>query len=179
MIDLEELRKFHTERREKKVAVTCEKSPTPMVWLDSSLLIDFAKIANKENIEKARASKLSRLREVVRAAVRAEKLICPEWDQSLEFEGKRLERQIRRIVSDLACGACCVPHVGVQDKQIIYGLKAYLALADEIHIPASIHFSTDPKSAVREAIRSGFIVDVDMPKPTEWIAKADDNRRSS
>src|SRR6266700_1594768 len=94
MQNIEELRKFHTQRLERQVAVTCDKSAARMLWLDSSVFIDFAKIENKENVEQAKASMLSRLRTVVRKAVRAEKLICPEWDQVLEFEGKRLESQI-------------------------------------------------------------------------------------
>jgi hypothetical protein len=173
MLDIEKLRSFHTQRREKKISVTWEKSPVPMLWLDTSVLIDLAKIANKERIEDTRSAKLSRLKEIVRAAVRAGKLICPEWDQSLEFEGRRLEPQIRRIVVDLSCGVHCATYIEVQDKQIIQGLKAYLAFDEAIHIPAAIHFHGDPASAIREAIRNGFIVDANMPKPAEWIARAE------
>jgi hypothetical protein len=114
--ELEELRKFHIDRRSAtQIAATCEKSPVPMVWLDSSILIDFAKIAADEPIDKLRAKNLSRLPGIIRAGVRAQRLICPEWDQSLEFEGKRLERQIRRIVSDLACDAHCVTYTALHD----------------------------------------------------------------
>jgi hypothetical protein len=91
MSEIGELRYFHTERRERCVTVTCEKSPVPMLWLDSSVLIDLAKIDNKESIDRLRAKKLSTLKELARCLVRAEKLVCPEWDQSLEFEGKRLD----------------------------------------------------------------------------------------
>jgi hypothetical protein len=179
MLDFEELRAFHTERRAKNVTVTCEKSLVPMVWLDSSILIDFAKVANHEKIGESRTIKLSRLKETIYKAVREERLICPEWDQSLEFEGRRLEHQIRRIVSDLSCGAHSVTYVGVQDKEIARGLKAYLAFADDIHIPSSIFFHGSPAARVREAKQNGFIVDVDMPKPPEWIAKAERNRSDS
>lgn len=173
MAEIDELRKFHTERRQRSVAVTCDKSPAPMLWLDSSILIDLAKIDNNENIEKGRALKLSRLRNAARKAVRAEKLICPEWDQSLEFEGKRLERQIRRIITDLSCGAHCVPYAGIEDQQIARGLKAYITLAESIHIPARVHFYGDPASRIRESTQTGLIVEVNMPKPAEWIAKAE------
>jgi hypothetical protein len=169
---IDEIRKFHSERRDRTVSVTCEKSSVPMLWLDSSVLIDFAKIQKGENIERARAAKLSRLRQVARKAVRAEKLVCPEWDQALEFEGKRLEPQIRKIVSDLSCGAHCIPYYGVKDHQVSHGLKAYLAMADFIHIPASIHFYEDPASVVRQAKRDHCIVEADIPKPAEWITKA-------
>ena len=41
---IERLRRYHTERREQRVSVTFEKSPVPMLWLDTSVLIDLAKI---------------------------------------------------------------------------------------------------------------------------------------
>jgi hypothetical protein len=172
MLDTADLRQFHTERRERKVTVICEKSSLPMLWLDSSVLIDFAKVDNKENLDKVRVTKLTRLRTLTRKAVRAGKLICPEWEQSLEFEGKRLERQISRVISDLSCGAHCVPHAGVKDQQILRGLKAYLSLAESVHIPAHIHFYRDPAKAVSEAIETGLIVEAEMPKPRQWLEKA-------
>ena len=174
---LKALQRFHTERREKAVSVTFEKSVPPMVWLDSSVFIDLAKIANDENVEPKRAKSLRRMREVVRKAVRSDLVICPEWDQALEFEGKRLEHSIRRIVSDLACGARCVPYGGVKDQQFIAGLKAYLAAADSVHIPRQIYFERDPLKSVQESKRQGYIVEVDMPKPAEWLLRADENRR--
>jgi hypothetical protein len=178
MLNIEELKKFHFERQQVKVAVSCDKSSVPMLWLDSSILIDFAKIENGENIEQTRASRLSRLRTVAWKAVRAETLICPEWDQALEFEGKRLEPQIRRIASDLSCGAGCVPYEGVKDLQIECGLEAYLAMAESVRIPAMIHFYGDPASTVRSAKRNRVIMQANMPKPREWIAKAENDKQA-
>ena len=77
-MNLQELRQFHTSRREKSVVVTIEKSTNRMLWLDTSVLVDFAKIEKGENIEPVRAKLLTRLRAVVRHAVREEKLVCPE-----------------------------------------------------------------------------------------------------
>jgi hypothetical protein len=173
MLNIEDLKRFHTERRERKVTVTCAKNIVPVLWLDSSVFIDLAKIENRENIERNRASKLSHLRIVARKAVRAEKLVCPEWDQALEFEGKRLEQQIRRIVSDLSCGACCASYWEAKDQQIVYGLEAYISMAESIHIPAKVHFHEDPTLTMREAKQNRYIVQADVPKPPNWIAKSE------
>lgn len=172
-MNLQELRQFHTLRREKSVVVTVEKSTTPMLWLDTSVLVDFAKIDKGENIEPVRAKLLKRLRSVACHAVREEKLVCPEWDQENEYEAKRLEADIRRIVSDLSCGARCIPYAGVKDQQILIGMRAYLAAVDAMHIPADIHFYKNPLEAVREAKRNHYIVECEMPKPREWIEKAE------
>ena len=144
-----------------------------MLWLDTSVLIDFAKIEKGENVEPIRSKRLTRLRSVVRKAVFAEKLVCPEWDQSNEYEAKRLEDDIRRIVSDLSCGAHCIPYAGVKDKQIAIGIEAYIAAAETMHIPADIHFYRAPLKVVQEAKRARYIIESDMKKPVEWINKAD------
>jgi hypothetical protein len=91
-MNLQELRQFHTSRREKSVVATIEKSTTPMLWLDTSVLVDFAKIEKGENIEPVRAKRLTSLRSVVRQAVRDEKLVCPEWDQDNEYKPSDLKR---------------------------------------------------------------------------------------
>lgn len=171
-MNLQELQQFHTARREKSVAVTIDKSTTPMLWLDTSVLVDFAKIEKGEKIEPGRAKLLTRLRSVVRRAVREEKLVCPEWDQENEYEAKRLETEIRRIVSDLSCGARCIPYAGVKDREILIGMEAYLCAVDAMHIPANIHFYRDPLEAIREAKRTHYIVECEMPKPIEFIEKA-------
>jgi len=172
-MDLAESQKYHTSRREKTVTVTIEKSKTPMVWLDTSVLIDFAKIEKSEKVEPIRAERLTRLRTLVRKAVREENVVCPAWDQENEFEAKRLEAEIRTVVSDLSCGAHCIPFAGVKDQQIAIGIKAYIASADTMHIPANIHFYDDPLKTVREAKLSRFIVESEMSKPKEWIDKAE------
>ncbi len=171
-MNLAELQRFHTSRREKTVTVTTEKSTAPMLWLDTSVLVDFAKIEKGEQVEKLRAKRLTRLRKVVRQAVRDEKLVCPEWDQTNEYEAKRLEADIRRVVTDLSCGAHRIPYAGVKDQQILIGMRAYLAAADSMHIPADIHFYDHPLKAVREAKQNRYIVEAQMHKPREWIEKA-------
>jgi hypothetical protein len=171
--ELQELQQFHTSRREKSVVVTIEKSTTPMLWLDTSVLVDFAKVEKGEKIDPVRAKLLTRLRAVVRHAVREEKLVCPEWDQDNEYEAKRLEADIRRVVSDLSCGAHCIPYAGVKDQQVLIGMRAYLDAVDAMHIPANIHFYRDPLEAIREAKRNRYIVECEMPKPVEFIEKAE------
>jgi hypothetical protein len=172
-MEIAESQKYHTSRREKNVTVTIEKSRTPMLWLDTSVLLDFAKIEQAENVESVRAKRLTRLRAVARKAVREERLVCPAWDQENEFEAKRLEAETRRIISDLSCGAHCVPFAGVKDQQIAIGLQAYIAAADAMHVPAEIHFYDDPQKAVQKAKRTRIIIESKMPKPKEWIDKSE------
>jgi hypothetical protein len=45
-----------------------------------------------------------------------------------------------------------------------------------MHVPADIHFSSDPVEAVREAKRNGYIVDTESPRVAEWIEKAKNDK---
>jgi len=171
-MNIKESQEFHSERRGRTVTATIEKSKTPMIWLDTSVLIDFAKIRVGENIEPVRAQRLKRLWSAVRKAIRSEKLVCPEWDQAHEFESDRFGKLLPGIVSDLSCGAHCQAYAGVKDQQIFIGLKAYIAGADTMHVPASIHFEEDPLEVVREAKKTGYIIDAETPRVTEWLEKA-------
>jgi hypothetical protein len=65
-MNLEESKQFYSSRRDKVVTVIIEKSRIRMLWLDTSVLIDFAKIQLRENTEPVRARHLTRLRSVVR-----------------------------------------------------------------------------------------------------------------
>jgi hypothetical protein len=176
-LPLEELRTYHTDRREMNVAVTCEKSPVPLLWVDTSVYMDLAKMDNGENIEKMRATKLSRLRQVVRKAVREERLVCPRWDQKEEYEGKRLQDEIRRVAADLGCGATGLAQIGVKDREINIALHAYRDKATALEIPAKIFFSRDPIQDVRVTLDSKFIVDVAAEKPAELLAKSEADKK--
>jgi hypothetical protein len=173
---IEELRRYHTERREQAVTVTCEKSPVPMLWLDTSVLIDLAKIENGENIDAIRAAALTELRNKIEQLGVRQKLICPEWDQSTEFEGKRLEKEINEISARIALGAHCVPYQGVKDEQMRLGTTEYRANSGRIDIPWAVHFYGDPRSRVAETISQGFVIVSELEKPEEWIQKSDRDR---
>lgn len=174
--DFTELRQFHTARQNAKVAVTIEKSPSPMLWLDTSVFIDLARAQNGERTEPNRLKRLQRLYSVARKAIRDERLVCPEWDQVDETEGKPLAERIQRLVSDLSCGAHCAPYGLLKERQGSIGLRAYVEHGSAIHIPAKIHFSQDPLDAIRWTKKNNLIIEADMPTPQEWINRADLNK---
>lgn len=174
--EIERLRRYHTERREQKVTVTFEKSPLPMLWLDTSVLIDLAKIDKREAIEPARVARLTKLRSTVQRLIVGRKLICPECDQDNEFEGKRLEDEINAIILMFALGARCQPHQGAKDAQIRLGTLGYRAMTGTIHVPWTTFFYGDPRAAVAETLKLGVVIDPGLKKPKDWIDRADLNK---
>jgi hypothetical protein len=174
--EIERLRRYHTERREQKVTVTFEKSPLPMLWLDTSVLIDLAKIDKREAIDPGRVARLTKLRSTVQRLTLDRKLICPECDQDNEFEGKRLEDEINAIVLMLALGARCQPYQGVKDAQIWLGTLAYRAMTGTVHVPWTTCFYGDPREAVAETLNLGVVIDPGLKKPKDWIDRSDCNK---
>ena len=175
-IDHTELRQFHTARQNSSVAVTIEKSTAPMLWLDTSVFIDLARAKDGERTEPTRQKKLERLYAIARRAIRNERIVCPEWDQSDETEGKPLADRIQRLISDLSCGAHCATYGLLKDRQASIGMRAYIGSDSSIRIPAKIHFSQDPLEAIRWAKKHNLIIEADIPTPQAWIDKADLNK---
>jgi hypothetical protein len=52
-------------------------------------------------------------------------------------------------------------------------------MAESIHIPAKVHFHEDPALTVREAKQSRYIVQADVPKSPNWIAKSERDKRAT
>ena len=171
----QELAAFHADRRARTVTVTCEKSSVPMLWLDSSILIQCGKL---NELEKPLAAKLSRLLDVVRSAVREGRLVCPEGEQGSEFEGRRLADKIRSVASSVSFGARAASPGRVTDQLVLRGLTAYIAGASVVHVLANDFLYTDPSRNVSEALQSGFIIDVETEPTAEWIASQDQSRQS-
>lgn len=174
--EIEQSRRYHTERREQNVAVTFDKSPVPMLWLDTSVLIDLAKVEKGEAIESGRATRLTKLRLTAQRLGIERKLICPECDQDNEFEGKRLEDEVNAVVLLLALGAHCQPYQGVKDSQIGIGTVAYRAMSGTVHVPWTAYFYGDPREAVAETLNLGVVIDPGLKKPKDWIDRADGNK---
>ena len=111
-----------------------------MLWLDTSVLIDLAKIDKREAIEPGRVARLMKLRSTVQRLTVGRKLTCSECDQDNKFEGKRLEDEINTIILMFALGARCQSHQGVKDAQIRVGTLGYGAMTDNVHVLWTIFF---------------------------------------
>jgi hypothetical protein len=171
------LRQFHSDRREQQITITCEKCPVPMLWLDTSVFVDLAKIETGEiGADNPRHQPLTTLRGLVETKVQERKLVCPESDQVSEVEGRRLEDQIKGIMTSLSSGVRCIPSAGVKDRLMQLGIRAYVAKAPSIHVTLDAFFREDPAETVADAHARGFIIVPRFRKPAELLKRAEDNR---
>jgi hypothetical protein len=176
--EIEELRRFHAARREKQVAVTFEKSPVPMLWLDTSIFIDLAKIERGEALEQPRVKLLTTLKNLVLHLVYEGKLVCPEWHQSVEVEGGRLEEEIKSILSSFASGVRCVPHTGIKDHLMQLGMKSYLDASASLDSPGRVFFYDDPETRMKQVRESRYLIRTNFRKPGEWVQRTKDTKQS-
>ena len=76
---MDELGKYHQERLNQQITVTCDKCPVPMLWLDTAIYIDLAKIEVGERTQSdPRHNLLITLREIVLSKVEEGSLSAPK-----------------------------------------------------------------------------------------------------
>jgi hypothetical protein len=93
---MDELGKYHQEKLNQQITVTCDKCPVPMLWLDTAIYIDLAKIEVGERTHSdPRHNLLTTLREIVLRKVEEGSLSAPEGEQATEIEGERLGERVR------------------------------------------------------------------------------------
>jgi hypothetical protein len=173
------LRQFHAERQQRQITVTCGKCSVPMLWLDTSIFIDLAKVgAGEIPQDNARHQILTNLKHLIATKVEEGKLVCPESEQELEIEGRRLEGEIKNIMTSLSSGVRCIKNIGVKDYLMQVGIKAYLEIADSVHVEGGSFFRDDPAETVKQAHARGFIIKPTFHKPDEWLKRAGDNRHT-
>lgn len=147
----------------QNINIKIEKSPIPLIWIDTSVIISIAKAVNGENIQSK--EKYLYLYEKIKELTKNEKIICPKADQYEEIEiGGRLEKECRKIQQQLAVGIKVMHRLGIQDHLIAVFMKAYIDSEEEIILNFEDIFYKNPIKELRENIASGFTVDVHMPK---------------
>jgi hypothetical protein len=177
--EIEAIRQYHHERLHRQIAVTCDKCPVPMLWLDTSIFIDLAKIEAGEIAPgEPRHTLLTTLKEIVLRKVEEGKLICPQSEQGGEVERERLEQQVLNIMAMFSSDVHCISPVGVKDHLMQLGMNAYREMAGTLHIPSLPFFYGDPVQTVRKAQARGFTVRVNMRKPDEWFQRTADAKQA-
>ena len=87
------------------IKINIEKSPIPLVWLDTSIIIKIAKLKSGERIDNLEKNRMQYLYNVIKTKTKKKKLLCPSADQNEEIEiGGRLEKECIEIQTELSLG---------------------------------------------------------------------------
>ena len=143
--------------------VISEKPAVHTLWLDTSVVIKFTKIARGEGLQQIEIDRLTRLRNLVQELVPAGKLLCPQADQEEEYVAERLDREVHGDFLVLSLGIGMRHRQGIFDWQAQLGMKAYVQQADSIHVSLDSYFYSNPveelgKARQRNIVIGGYLI---------------------
>ncbi|MBP6889609.1 MAG: hypothetical protein KBC19_03415 [Candidatus Moranbacteria bacterium] len=149
--------------------IVIKKSPVPLIWIDTSVIITLARIKNGEKIDDAVKEKYLYLERKISDLVKQSKLICPKADQYEEIEGGRLEKECRGIQQRLSVGVKLIHRLGIEDHLILLFMEAYIKNADSVTLNYEDIFYENPVEELKENLESRFTVDVHSSKPQDML----------
>jgi len=156
-----------------KVRINIIKSKIPIMWIDTSLIINLVKLEEGEissnNSEKER---LNKLHELLNQKVSEKKLLCPRGDQEEEIIlGRRLIDESRGTQVSLSLGIRFKHRNSIQSTQIDQFMRAYISEEKEIVLDYKDAFNKDPIKQLDELGK--FIITVDFGVTEEDIIEAE------
>lgn len=152
------------------IKIYIEKSPIPLVWVDTSIIIFLAKLKVGEKLDDQLKEKIQFLYDSIIEGRRKKKLLCPRADQAEEFEtGERLENECKKIQADLSLNIAMKHRFSVEDFCVKTFMKAYIEDTKEINLSYRNLFHEDPLEELDEKSKQKFIVRVEFPTPKNII----------
>ncbi len=147
-----------------------EKSPIPLIWLDSSIIIHMAKSKAGEKIDEELKERVDYLYDTIRKFTRERKLLCPCAEQEEEFElGGRLEKECRDVQTALSLGISTNHRVEIEDYLIRVCMKAYIEKTEVMNLNYKDIFRKNPIKEMDDRLKETFIVNVHFPKSNTFI----------
>lgn len=141
------------------VSIKIEKSPVPIVWLDTSIITNMTvHKANPNQLDKTQQVRIGQLYELVRSASRAGRIICPLAEQEMEVWAGRDEWL--DTIHDLGLGIECASEKTIQERQMRSAMTAYLSKSQEVRLSYQDAFLSDPVQELREVLQKPIFVTV-------------------
>ena len=141
---------------DSQIKVIIKKCPIPIIWLDTSVIINMTKGRNKQTANQNNYRREMELFDVIYKKVREGKLICPQGDQS--EENTRDPMGFQETQSLLSLGIHFQHRNDIKDTQIETAMKTYISVSSIQEINYKNAFESDPVLDLNKSHR--FIVDV-------------------
>jgi hypothetical protein len=151
--------------------ITSEKPALPTLWLDTSVLINFGRMAHGASLQPIAIQRLARLKQLLEELVGNGKLICPAADQEEEYVDGRLDREVHSEFLGLSLGMHLRHRQGIFDSQTQIGMKAYVQSADTVNLPLSAYFHSDPVEELNTARNRSIVIGANLLKDPEILAR--------
>lgn len=151
--------------------IISEKPTVPTLWLDTSVLINFGRMAHGGSLQPIAIQRLTRLKQLLEELVGNGKLICPAADQEEEYVDGRLDREVHGDFLALSLGMHLRHRQGIFDSQAQIGMKAYVQGADTITVPLSTYFHSDPVQELSTARSRSIVIGAKLLRDPEILAR--------
>lgn len=139
-----------------KLQVKIQKSPIPIVWLDTSIVANIAKIKLDKPCEKKTSSHIKELYELISKLINEGKIICPHASQSNEIWCMRQEWL--DVMGELSLGIITKAPQSIYLKQKNRFVKAYLNDERIIDLSYEDVFYCDPIEEVSRILKNKYYV---------------------
>ena len=157
---------------DKQIDVKINKCPVPIIWLDTSVLINMT----KHRIDKTASRDIYRrecdLFDAVYKAVREKELIYPQGDQ--EEEVTRRPREFQETQSLLSLGIHFRHRSEIKETQMQIAMRAYISKSCTMETNFQDAFDSDPVFELGRV--RGFIIDLYSNKSDRLMASERANK---
>lgn len=164
------LRQYKEQKKrvvaESEISVQIVKPAIPIIWIDSSILINMAKASVGELSERDQ-ERIVPLQAKLESLVKNQKAICPASEQLEEVEfGARLVNVCESIMSGLSLGITTKSSDGIKKRQIVRGMEACAGREMLVEFLYDDLFDEDPIELV--ANQPEYIVYLQNASP-KWL----------
>jgi hypothetical protein len=157
------------------IKLNIQKSPIPLIWLDSSIIIHMAK-SKTGKIDDELKEKVDYIYDTIHLLVRKRKLLCPSAEQEEEFDrNSTTDNECRKIQTSLSLRLSPYHRIEIEDYLIRIYMKSYIEKTETINLSYLDIFNGDPIKKIDDQLQKEFIVDVSFRKPKSFV---DDIRKS-
>lgn len=156
----------------KHLKINIEKSKIPLIWIDTAIIINLAKIRTGETIDDSLKDRVQYIYDAIRKARHNKKVICPRGEQEWEYEiGKDYKEECRCVQNDLTMGIRMKSGDSVEEYYMKLFMKAYINSESELNISYRDLFCSDPVEELNRIVNQGYFINVNSPPKENIIAK--------
>lgn len=139
------------------VSIAIEKSPTPIVWVDTSIVTNMTIWRdNPDQLEKTQRERIEKLYHLIIESTRAGKVVCPAAEQESEVWVNR--EQWLNTMNFLSMGIDCLDLKSIQDAQLRKAMSAYNSKSNAIKLSYMDAFHEDPGEELLSTLKQPFFI---------------------
>ena len=153
------MRGAHSDESTAQVQFQIEKCQIPIVWLDTSILLNLAKLKLGILKDKVQEDRLTRLRQYVCDFTRKGKPLCPKASQADEVWVQRAH--FLDALHELSLDVTMRPKAAIEEAQIHRLMTAYIAKTPLVTFPYKDAFIDDPLPRFAQTLMGDYVVTVD------------------